>query len=63
MKKPPCKGCGRRHEKCHAECEAYRDYRATVKKAADKKNKERIFGDFTCDKALKSEKAKQKYQK
>lgn len=26
----PCRGCDRRHERCHSDCKEYKDFRAEV---------------------------------
>ena len=31
----PCKDCANRHELCHKDCEAYRQYREEIKKTKD----------------------------
>lgn len=59
----PCKGCGRRREGCHAECESYRSFRESVKTQREQERRERVLNDFALDHAARAARIKQKYQK
>lgn len=44
----PCRGCPDRHEKCHASCEKYAEYKKQFNA-----EKERIFQEDSIDKVVK----------
>ena len=41
----PCKGCEKRHFKCHSECE---DYKAFVDDLNDRREKRKQDSEFVC---------------
>lgn len=43
----PCKGCGRRTVKCHAECEEYRKFQEEVKRMRNTEKKEKANMSLT----------------
>lgn len=43
---PPCKGCQRRHTKCHGQCEDYAAHLDAVKVDRAKRYASRTEGDF-----------------
>lgn len=48
MRKAPCKGCGKRTAKCHAECDDYREHsveRSEMREKEKAKNKA-MYGTY-----------------
>ena len=60
---PPCKGCQRRHAKCHGQCEDYAAYLEDVK--ADKAKRYSAYneGDFYIMNSARRENAKKAIRK
>lgn len=60
---PPCKGCQRRHARCHGECEDYKAFRRDVE--ADKAKRYAAYseGDFYSMNSARRENAKKAIRK
>lgn len=58
----PCKGCEKRHEGCHNECAGYLEIKAQSdaarQKETERKNEERVIGEYICDSKLRYIKSK-----
>ena len=61
--RPPCKGCGRRHEGCHADCDDYFQYRERIKACRKGEARETMLNDYSTEKAAKKAKRRAKYKK
>lgn len=60
--KTPCKGCEDRHERCHSECERYKEFKAKdqAKKDALKQWKSETFSQRMSDPDIKLRKEKKR---
>ena len=47
----PCYMCEERHENCHSECEKYQEYKATMNKMRDAREKEQALETYIVDAA------------
>ena len=61
--RPPCKGCGRRREGCHTDCEDYFQYRERIKEYRKGEKRETLLNDYSTEKAAKKAKRRVKYIK
>ena len=57
---PPCKNCTDRHAACHADCERYKAYRASLEERHAEEQKRREVNTFAMMRMRKNEKYRQK---
>lgn len=60
---PPCKGCRRRHAKCHGQCEDYKAFRRDVQTDKAKRYAAYSEGDFYSMNNARRERAKNAIRK
>ena len=60
---PPCKGCQRRHERCHGECEDYKAFRRDVEADKAKRYASYSEADFYSMNSARRENAKKAIRK
>lgn len=60
---PPCKGCRRRHERCHGECEDYAVYLQDVQTDKAKRYASYSEADFYSMNSARRENAKKAIRK
>ena len=60
---PPCKGCQRRHAKCHGQCEDYAVYLQDVQTDKAKRHASYIEADFYRMNSIMRENAKKAIRK
>ena len=57
---PPCKNCTDRHAYCHADCERYKAFRASLDERHAEERKRREVNSFAFERQKKNEKYRQK---